>query len=279
MRMTVELVAGYCGLQAEPLFGKRKHGISPGGPFDTESSRIANALAFNDDWAPVLELGSATATLRFDAPTLISIVGGGHVAFLEDKEIGIGLSVEVQPEQPLIVRPTLYGFRAYLSIQGGIFATPGKKWAFQSKLVHSVVKGRKLANPPSTIEPSPLLVIGSEALTTATVTAAIDRTGLRLDSQSAGRSVQSEISRPVVAGAIQMTPNSQYLVHGPDGPTIGGYDLAGIVARADLNKMGQLRPGQTVSFQSITVEEARLAYQQQEERLQNVLAQIRASAK
>jgi allophanate hydrolase subunit 2 len=45
-----------------------------------------------------------------------------------------------------------------------------------------------------------------------------------------------------------------------DGPTIGGYPKLAQVIGADLDKLGQLRPGDTVTFQRVRLDEAERIY-------------------
>jgi antagonist of KipI len=45
-------------------------------------------------------------------------------------------------------------------------------------------------------------------------------------------------------------------VLGIDGQTIGGYPKIAQVIQADLDQLGQLRPGQSVRFESVTLEDA-----------------------
>ena len=43
---------------------------------------------------------------------------------------------------------------------------------------------------------------------------------------------------------------------GPDGPSLGGFVCPATIIHAELWKMGQLRPGDTVRFQAVTYVEA-----------------------
>ena len=56
------------------------------------------------------------------------------------------------------------------------------------------------------------------------------------------------ISEPVCPGAVQVTPDGQCIVLGVDGQTIGGYPKIAQVIQADLDALGQLRPGQAIQF-------------------------------
>ncbi len=77
--------------------------------------------------------------------------------------------------------------------------------------------------------------------------------------------------RPAPAGA----PGIVALV---DGPTIGGYPVIGVVPRADLPRLGQLRPGDTVRFAEETPERARVRWQDQRTLLARARAWLRQDA-
>ncbi|KUI35903.1 allophanate hydrolase [Mycobacterium sp. IS-1590] len=47
-------------------------------------------------------------------------------------------------------------------------------------------------------------------------------------------------------GAIQVPPNGFPVILGPDHPVTGGYPVIGVVADEDIDKVAQVRPGQTV---------------------------------
>ena len=75
-----------------------------------------------------------------------------------------------------------------------------------------------------------------------------DRVGVRLT----GRPLQHRWpdrqlpSEGATRGAIQVPPNGQPVILGPDHPVTGGYPVIGVVIDADTDKVAQLRPGQPV---------------------------------
>ncbi|RDV43107.1 allophanate hydrolase subunit 2 family protein, partial [Leifsonia sp. ku-ls] len=91
-----------------------------------------------------------------------------------------------------------------------------------------------------------------------------DRVGVRLDvehrpAHAAGvdphrgplleRAVTAELpSEPMVAGAVQVSPDGRPTVLLADHPVTGGYPVIAVVADASLDAFAQLRPGQPVSF-------------------------------
>ncbi len=99
------------------------------------------------------------------------------------------------------------------------------------------------------------------------VTNESDRMGMRLK----GRPVKSIhgvdiVSDGIAFGSIQITKSGMPIIMMADHQTTGGYAKIGTVCSFDLPKLAQLRPGNQVSFQQITVEEAQYLYCHPEER-------------
>jgi allophanate hydrolase subunit 2 len=87
---------------------------------------------------------------------------------------------------------------------------------------------------------------------------ASNRVGVRLEGEPMPHTL-SLPSEPAVPGAIQIPPDGQPIVLGPDGPTIGGYPKVAVVIDADLDQVGRLRPSDTVRFRLVSLHEARIA--------------------
>ena len=114
----------------------------------------------------------------------------------------------------------------------------------------------------------------ASALTNAEVTNRIDRVGLRLRPERPITTSGEGLSRPTVVGCVQATPDGELLIHGPDGPTIGGYDTVGVVCRADVPILAQLRPGEDVVFQPVSPEEAIAALRAKEQAVAELSATL-----
>lgn len=87
-----------------------------------------------------------------------------------------------------------------------------------------------------------------------TVSADSDRRGLRLRAAPPAPIAATVADRPshgVVPGAIQLTPDGTPLVLMPDAGPTGGYPVVALVIAADLDRLGQLRPGATVEFVAV----------------------------
>ncbi|UQZ33630.1 urea carboxylase [Paenibacillus sp. PK3_47] len=99
------------------------------------------------------------------------------------------------------------------------------------------------------------------------------RTGVRLvgpaplwareDGGDAGLHPSNIHDNAYAVGALDLTGDMPIIL-GPDGPSLGGFVCPVTTATAELWKIGQLRPGDTVRFQLITVEEAEQLWLEQE---------------
>jgi allophanate hydrolase subunit 2 len=63
-------------------------------------------------------------------------------------------------------------------------------------------------------------------------------------------------------------------VLGVDGQTIGGYPKVAHVIAADLDRLGQLRPGQAVRFEVVEVAAAEAAYHERQAALREWLVRL-----
>jgi allophanate hydrolase subunit 2 len=81
------------------------------------------------------------------------------------------------------------------------------------------------------------------------VTAASNRTGLRLAGPALPRAGRAELaSEGLVTGALQVPHDGQPILLLADHPTVGGYPVIAVVASADIGLAAQLRPGSQVRF-------------------------------
>jgi antagonist of KipI len=91
------------------------------------------------------------------------------------------------------------------------------------------------------------------------VTPASNRMGVRLDGPTLDPPKRELVSEPVAPGAVQITNDGRPIVLGVDGQTIGGYPKIAHVIAADLDRLGQLRPGDEVRFVRVSENDAEAA--------------------
>jgi len=102
------------------------------------------------------------------------------------------------------------------------------------------------------------------------------RTGVRLigpkpewarpDGGEAGLHPSNLHDNAYCVGSVDFTGDMPILL-GPDGPSLGGFVCPAVIARAELWKLGQLRPGNTVRFHPISPADAAQLQVEREEEL------------
>lgn len=103
---------------------------------------------------------------------------------------------------------------------------------------------------------------------TYTATQSTDRMGMRLDGPPLAHALGSDIvSDGIAPGTIQVPGNGLPIILLADRQTTGGYPKIATVISADLPALGRLRPGATLSFSAVTVEEAQALRRRQEAEL------------
>ena len=95
--------------------------------------------------------------------------------------------------------------------------------------------------------------------------------GVRLDGQplagaeGVDRAAAGSLrSIPVFPGAVQVPPDGGPIILLADAQTIGGYPVFGHVITADLPVAAQLRPGDEVCWQPVSLAEAQAAVREQQ---------------
>src|SRR5262249_2495347 len=79
------------------------------------------------------------------------------------------------------------------------------------------------------------------------ISSASDRVGTRLIG-AALIPIHTVAPRPMVLGAIEVPPDGQPIVLGPEHPTTGGYPILAVIAHADLGLLFAVRIGGAVQL-------------------------------
>ncbi|MDQ0254678.1 antagonist of KipI [Evansella vedderi] len=92
-----------------------------------------------------------------------------------------------------------------------------------------------------------------------------DRMGYRLNGKKLTHKRNADIISDAISfGAIQVPANGQPIILMADRQTTGGYARIGAVISVDLPLLGQLIPGQSVTFQKISIEKAQELYRKKQ---------------
>jgi allophanate hydrolase len=110
-----------------------------------------------------------------------------------------------------------------------------------------------------------------------TVSPQSDRMGFRLEGPPLAHAKGYNIvSDGVMPGSIQVPGSGQPIVLMADHQTTGGYPKIATVISADLPVVGRRRPGRTIRFTAVEVQEAEELRRKQEAAIQRQIARIGA---
>jgi antagonist of KipI len=272
--------------------GSRSLGVPLGGAADRFALALGNALVGNPPDAAALEFGLAGPTLQAGCDLGGVVFGAPFEVYRGGDRLPAGRTFTLRQDEVLRIAGTPTGMRAYLCVCGGLREPPalGSRSGFSS-----VRRGQELACVPSRLGGRSLHLEFPDGLDVMRalpgpqadwfdadqffgpafiVTPASNRMGLRLRGEPLARKPGELVSEPVGPGAVQVVNDGQCIVLGVDGQTIGGYPKVAHVIAADLDRLGQLRPGQAVRFERVGVEEAEVAYRGRQRTLQEWITRL-----
>ena len=280
--------------------GSRSLGIPLSGAADRAAHAIGNALVGNSTEAIALEMSFSGPTLEAENEASACVFGAPFAVSIDNDPISPGCVFRCRKGALLKIGGTAQGARGYLCVFGGFLVESilGSGTALApvtagDRLVcaESSRPGRSLAcaDAASLLEES----TANEALRAIdgpqadwfpfaafygriyTVSAASNRMGVRLEGDPLARQPREMVSEAVAPGAVQITNEGLPIVLGVDGQTIGGYPKIAHVIRADLDRIAQLRPGQSVRFERVSLEEAEIAARERQRKLRRWLTASR----
>ncbi len=268
-------------------------GFCASGALDQLSFELVNWLCDNALDLPALE-GMGEFTLSVNTETVVAVGGPSVSVWQNDKPVALWQSLFLQAGDTLRIKPARLGTKTYVGV-GGIIDLPvvqGSKSIVTREGVGgrnndgaSLKKGEVLRTdlhehrPQRTLKEhekpdyaldKPLdVVVGyqhaqfdnwQQQLFFASeyeVTNDISRMGYRLKGQSIAYPETDLYSEGINCGAIQFPGDGQPIVMLADRQTLGGYPKIGCVADYDLYRLAQAVPGDKITFQSISSDNAR----------------------
>ena len=281
-------------VQDQGRIGYQQFGVSVSGVMDPRSAALANILVGNDEKEAVLECTMMGPHLQFNQANCIAITGGDLMPTLDGKPIPNYTAVKVEAGQVLKFTMPKTGCRAFIAFAGGldIPEVMGSRSTYMKAKIGGV-EGRKLAKddvigfraPKAELKNMNFRSMASEFVprkeytvrvvlgpqddyfTDAgiqtflsevySVTAEFDRMGCRLE----GAVIQHKdggdiISDGIAFGAIQVPSSGQPIIMLGDRQTTGGYTKIANVISADFRILAQLKQGDKVRFEKVTVKAA-----------------------
>ncbi len=283
-------------VQDRGRFGFGRFGIAPSGALDSFSLRIGNLLVGNREDEACLEITLLGLKVRALVDLLIAVTGADLQPHLNKKPLQMWRSHIMKEGELLSFTVPRSGCRAYLALGGGISVTPlmeskstnlssgfggfegralrkGDILSTESPQLHLRAEGKALDRKliPTYGKNWILRVLfgpqddhftekGIKTFLNSSfnVTPHSDRTGLRLAGpviRTRAGMEESIISEGVVSGAIQVPGDGQPIIILGEIVT-GGYRKIATVITADLPFLGQMKPGDQVNFEEVSMEDA-----------------------
>jgi allophanate hydrolase subunit 2 len=254
--------------------GHREFGVPVGGAFDLDSIGLANALLGNDRAAAAIELTMVGGLYRANQRLALALAGAPFDAHVGQRRIRVPQSFTLEEGEELRIGGAARGVRAYLAVRGGwrtsvVLGSRSMEVRLKADEILLAEAGMAPAQRPEVADwPDPAAgpirlldgpdgpVPGVLLIEGFRVGGASDRIGIRLEGPPiTGSDRPGRRSAPVAPGAIQVA-GERALILGVAGGTMGGYPHVAHVIAADLDRIGQARPGQTLRFARVELAEA-----------------------
>jgi biotin-dependent carboxylase-like uncharacterized protein len=260
---------------------------------DPEAFLLANRLVGNPDGAAALECTLIGPRLEFTDDRLVAVTGADMVPSLNGGPTAPWTVFPVGAGDVLRLGPARAGVRAYIAVSGGIDTPPrlgsrstyvrGRLGGVEGRALRkgdrlplgAGVAGRAEARvradrvPDYGGERELRVVLGpqDDRFTAAGIETflgaayemlpASDRMGARFRGPRVEHVRGHDIlSDGVPLGAIQVVGDGQPIVLLADRQSTGGYTKIATVCSFDIGRLGQVKPGQSVRFVLVSVEEA-----------------------
>lgn len=274
-------------------YGYESYGFTPAGVMDYESYYLANALLGNDYNCGVLELTLYGITFEVLHSTSMSSAGAEMELTINEEPFETGTAVDLVKGDIVKFGGVKKGARTYIAFSGGLDLpkelgsysthTRSKMGGYKGRVLKAgdilPVKGKTVEHNFPVItkvltEDTEIRFIPGQqndrfdsvnkrifTESEYTLTKDSDRMGCRLEGPAVESADDDDIlSEPTQFGSIQVPKNGQPLVLLADRQTAGGYKKIGTVAKVDLPKIAQKKPGEKITFTEVSVDEASQLY-------------------
>ena len=294
--ITITRAPPYLTVQNGGRNHSRSLGVPRGGAMDLFAIRAANALAGNSLDSAALEWALGGGAVRFDRDCVFAIGGASARATISGKVVAPCTTTYAHAGDEFTVEQITSGRFLYLACDGGIDVPvllgsrstylPGRFGGYQGRTLRSgdsVPLGPRPGARPaegfhSAADLMPRYDSAIVHITSASrkdlfdeaawrtlterdykISTASDRTGYKLEGPALKNAFGALPSEAGCPGAIQIPGDGQPIALMADAPTIGGYPKIAVISEADLPILAQRRPGETIRFQLITIEQSQRA--------------------
>lgn len=287
--------------------GYQQYGVPPSGAMDNYAFRIGNLLVGNKESAASLEITLFGCQLRLLQNTTVAVTGADLAPTLNGNPIPMWQSIPVRRRDTISFPHLKSGCRTYLAVSGGIdVPRVMSSAATYTRASIGGLEGRALRKgdilqtaeathptmrarvPPEYI---PIysdhieikVILGPQdncftkdgiltfLQSNYTVSVQADRMGYRLEGpRIQHRETANIISDGIPLGAVQVPGNGLPIILLADRQTTGGYTKIATAISVDIPKLAQAKPGDKVRFRQVSEDEALIALQEYEQKINTV---------
>ena len=273
--------------------GSARYGVSSSGAADPDALALGNALLANPPDAAALEIAGGAASFEALGACVVAVTGAPCSVSVNGRRMAAGVAFALVASEMLEIGALTAGMRVYFGVAGGVAVPPvmgsratdlraglgglnGRALRTGDVLARGPMDGAaegRILSPelmrraPGSdwrlrILPGPLGGPSPDALeallrASFSVDARSDRVGVRLR-QVDGPCLEGgqKLSEGLPRGAVQVPPDGEPILLLAEAQATGGYHVPAVVISADLWRIGQLRPGDTVRFRLVALDEA-----------------------
>lgn len=286
--------SGSAAVQDLGRFGWARHGVSVNGVLDQYSAQVANILVGNPIDAPLIENLVTDFACTTSTELLISVTGAPADVIVGGRRQPQWEPVVAHRDEQIVIRNIRRGLRTYLAVHGSVaqprtmgsctpdpligvgrYLAEGDQLALAGEALHidhpfsrhalfqlaapipafpdrwsiDVIDGPHAAEFGDTLD----LLYCHDYI----VSPKSNYVGLRLTGETPQRQTGSELlSRGVPVGAIEKPPGDELLALHRGRNVTAGYPVLAVTTATALSRLGQVRPGQSITFQRRTIDEA-----------------------
>jgi len=266
--------------------GLMKYGLPTSGAMDQRSFVIGNLLLRNWENAAALETTLQGLKLQALTRVAISITGANLDPWMNDQPAPQWTAFTMKEGDVLHFKKRKEGLRVYVAVQGG-FDVPevlGSRSTFVRGRIGTILREGEILNihpfgseasgdiltlpqeyrPDfSRTDPIRIMMGPQEDHFTPRGIATLLNSTYRISPQSDRQAFRTEgpvieiakgpgiITDPIPPGAIQVPGDGKPIILLRDAQVTGGYAKIAKVARGEMDSLGQMMPGDTISFQCI----------------------------
>jgi antagonist of KipI len=295
-------------VQDRGRFGQLRYGIPPSGPMDRYAFVLANRLVGNTDAAAALECTLMGARLEIHTARAMAVTGAEMPVAINGADAPRWTTLIVKPGDMVKVGVARAGARSYIAFSGGLDVPVvlGSRSTYLRGALgglggRALRKHDGLALLPAVLprctaiatdhvpryasEPEIRIVLGpqQERFTADGIAAFLgnpyemlpqsDRMGARLKGARVSHVRGHDIvSDGIALGSIQIAGDGQPIVLLVDRPSTGGYTKLATVCSFDIGRLAQVKPGHSVRFRAVSIEEAQRLHCEHEAVVASMLA-------